>query len=346
MSEYPAIMGDYRRIVVKFALVVDCAEDIADESRFDHPTWSSVELIRDAVEKAGFACSIFGGIKELIHAYDSARVFDSDEVFLNFSTGLTQKHRQIQAPVLLELLDVPYACSEPFALALADNKHFSKLAVRENGLCNIPEGILITDEAELKRISSLNNYPYLVKPNGEGGSLGIHQRNVVINPHEALHVAREVLMRYGEVLVEQYVAGVDLTNMVFGNHGETTFNEVIVYKTAGSYLQQNKVRDFETKYSNDPTLQKELLQEVSRDTGFASKVKATTLGIIDTIGTRDIARVDYRVTESGDLFFLEINALPRIDPRDAYGVNLHKLRMTFDDYIKAFVETVVRRMNA
>ena len=104
----------------------------------DHPSRESVDFVASELTKAGFDTELFGGVEQLIEAYEQKRVF-SDVLFLNFSDGLSQISRKAQSAILLELLEVPYAGSDPLARLMAGNKAYAKQIVSKK--LDVPRSI-------------------------------------------------------------------------------------------------------------------------------------------------------------------------------------------------------------
>lgn len=325
---------------MKFHVVADYAESFSGAMRQDHQSKQSIDCIIDIVKDMGYDCDYFGGVDQLMRAHLQNCEFEPDEVMLNFSDGLTQTYRLTQSAFLMELLEVPYSGHDPFALSLATNKHYSKMIVEGLGQCRVPEGCLITrDNPSNDRLSHLP-YPCIVKPNLEGGSLGITQDSLVDNSQEAQLRANELLKEYREVLIEEFIQGIDITNLLIGNPGNFRINEGLSYFTNGSYFQGTFIRDFDAKAN--AICEKHSFEDAGLSPLSIEKTKRTSEMIFEAIGSRDLARIDYRIDAEGNLVFLELNALPILEPGDPFSA-IYK-EMTFGYMIANYVEAAICRI--
>src|ERR1700680_5108220 len=113
---------------------------------------------------------------------------------------------------ILEILRIPYTHSGVLASALAMDKPAAKIVMAAAGV-PIPEGVVVS-RAEAAKAHVIKP-PYVVKPPAEGSSVGVF---IVHADHT--HPPQELSRPdwpYGEqVLVERYVAGLELTCAVMG----------------------------------------------------------------------------------------------------------------------------------
>ena len=156
-------------------------------------------------------------------------------------------------------------------------------------------------------------YPVLIKPNAEGSSKGISDTCVAANPRELRSLVRRSMRRCeGDLLAEQYVDGREFTVGILGNGPELRVfgpMELVFQRQRSEY----KVYSFEIKrnyrdyiaYRCPPELPDELSARMRRD--------AKT--VYDAIGCRDFARIDFRLSGDGRVWFIEINPLSGLAPQ-------------------------------
>lgn len=117
---------------MKFWLICDYRENYTNYANLgtntmynDHPSIKNINEILTAINSLGYDCDYFGGIPELINAIDTKRTFENC-IFLNFTDGMDQQYSRVQAPALLDILNVPYSGSGVFQSVIMNNKHFCK----------------------------------------------------------------------------------------------------------------------------------------------------------------------------------------------------------------------------
>lgn len=284
-------------------------EQVSQEYSSDHLNAESIEKIAFAVSKAGYDTHILGGIPELAKAYSHKIELDKNAIYLNISNGMTQPSRRMQAPILCEMLGLNYSGSSPSTVALMNNKYFTKKAVRD--LVKTAKDVFVDDLTNLdNQLNRINYYPIIVKPNGEGGSYGINQENVVFNRDDAEKQTRKLISVYSEVLLEELIPGTEITNLIIGNRNNYLMNEIVVYKTHGLFEHKNLVRDIKIKTQNiSETFP---ISVFIKDEDTIKKIKETSISIFEELGCHDIARIDYKINLKGELVFLEINSNPNL----------------------------------
>ena len=137
--------------------------------------------------------------------------------------------------------------------------------------------------------------PVVVKPPCDGSSVGISK---VSKPEEwkpALEAALAAQGGKGEVLVEEFIPGREMTVGVIS--GEALPVIEIVAK-GGWYGYDEKYNSEETRY---PFYEEEPL---------ASKLKDIALKAYEALGCRGVTRVDFRVSPLGRCYVLELNTSP------------------------------------
>ena len=131
----------------------------------------------------------------------ASAVLGTDVVFLALHGG-SGENGQFQA--LLELTGVPFTGSGSLGSGLAMDKDISKRLFTAAGIATPAWAIWDSKHRDQARAIG---YPLIVKPNSQGSTIGL---SLVRSPVE-LAEALEMASRYGEVLLEQFIAGRELT---------------------------------------------------------------------------------------------------------------------------------------
>ncbi len=196
---------------------------------------------------------------------------------------------------LLEWMQIPYTHSGVLASALAMDKQRSKEAFRINGL-PIADSIIVPKRDVMA--DHVMAPPYVVKPNNEGSSVGIYLVHEDANGPPQLSDDMP-----DEVMVEQYVAGRELTVTVMGDRA-LTVTEIM---TDGWY-------DYDAKYKPGGSwhvLPAEVPAEIF-DLCMDYALRAHNI-----LGCKGVSRTDFRWddTKGADgLALLETNTQPGMTP--------------------------------
>lgn len=331
---------------MKFLLICDFRENLknyaleSNKSLYsDHPTQNNMSEIITSIRTLGYECEYFGGIPELIHAIEYKEKFDNC-IFLNFTDGMDEKYSRVQAPALLDILKVPYSGSGVFASVLMNNKHFCKQALINSSI-SMPKSCIVNANIPLnEQYIKEWKFPLFVKPNCEGSSLGISAKSVCHTIDEVKALTYNLTKEFDEIIIEEYIHGIDVTNYLIGNNDSYIINEVISaelfdktpYAIYGVSEKQNKLR---TLFLNDEYLPNDIVQIIK---------KASTK-IANIIGVNDICRIDYRVNLSTkEINFIEINSAPRFSSTSEIGFIAQKNNVPFSYMVNCYIDTILKRL--
>jgi len=160
---------------------------------------------------------------------------------------------------------------------------------------------------------SMPPLPVIVKPNAEGSSKGIPDTCVAATEAELKELAlRELQLYGGPVLVEEYISGREFTVGLLGNGDSLRVfppMEIVFHgNTNGAY----QIYSFGVKQDFKKFVSYECPAKL--DAALEKQMVSTARRIYEVLGCRDFARVDFRLTEDGKLYFIEINPLPGLAP--------------------------------
>ncbi len=201
---------------------------------------------------------------------------------------------------LLEWLGLPYTHSGVLASALAMDKQKTKQAYRDAGL-PVVDSVLVPREAVM--VGHVMDPPYVVKPNNEGSSVGVYLVREAGDGPPRLSADMPAT-----VMVEQFVAGRELTTSVLGDarHGDRALGVTDIV-TQGWY-------DYDAKYT--PGGSRHVLPAQVPDE-IAAACEDYALRAHATLGCRGLSRTDFRWDEArglAGLYLLETNTQPGMTP--------------------------------
>lgn len=329
----------------KIEILCDYQENFESESNDgyinDHQTKETFIEIEKAIKLLGYPCEIFGGVPELLLAQNSKKDF-KNRIFLNLSDGLNHHYSRVQIPILCDILGVKYSGGNPFTVALTSNKFYTKLAVEKMGI-PIPWGILVTAN-NLPDLRTLNTIPYpvIVKPNCEGSSVGIDSSSICYNLEQLNSKLFVMLEKYSEIIIEKFIVGYDITNFIIGNTGNYPLNQTLIALHDNKVIENEAVMSI-NDYINLKNSYENAISYISNLTN--KKILDYTQTIVSHLNVYDIARIDYRVTKSGQIYFLEVNTVPAIHKRTQAGAVCKILDIPFERFLDIFITSVNERLS-
>jgi len=189
---------------------------------------------------------------------------------------------------ILRALHIPFTGANAEASRLAFDKRASKEQFLAHALPTPHYEILRDAE---KRALPL---PLVVKPLRQGSSVGIHR---VFRESEWSPSFSDALSYDGEVLVETYIPGRELTVGILDDEALP----VLEIRAPDGYY------DYRAKYTTGLT---EYLVPAPIPEDVARRCREVALRAFRTLNGYAFGRVDFRMTESGELFILEVNTIP------------------------------------
>lgn len=202
---------------------------------------------------------------------------------------------------LLRVLNIPYVGSDILGSAVCMDKDITKRVLRDAG---VPVTLSITllypnDAApDFDAIVSQLGLPLFIKPANQGSSVGVGK----VTDRIAFEKALALAFRYdAKVLVEQAIIGREIEIAVLGND----LPEVSV---CGEILTNDKFYDYDTKYLN--SAQVKLVIPAILAAPVANAIRKTARQAYLALGCSVMARVDFFLTDQGDILLNEVNTLP------------------------------------
>ena len=272
-------------------------------------------------------------IKALSEKYDNVSPvivsFDDNLSFLDHITnkdivfnalhGGSGENGDLQS--ILELNNIIYTGSNSKASKICMDKHVSKLVTQSEGI-NTPDWILYKDAKFTKqKLFKANDnrfsYPYIVKPNNEGSTMGIAK----VDNEDQLDLAISLALEFSkEIIMEEYISGREITVGILGNR---TLPIVEIFPKKDFF-------DYECKYLEGMSEYK-VPAKISKD--ITSKIQKDALAIHEAIGCRHYSRIDFILDKKGQHHFLEINSLPGMTSTSLLPMAAKNAGVEFDQLI-------------
>jgi D-alanine-D-alanine ligase len=197
---------------------------------------------------------------------------------------------------LCELYGIPYTGSSVLASALAMDKVKSKELFRLHNLPTPPYYTVSNadDMADLEEIHGSFGFPVVVKPRGEGSSLGVTKAGTMLELAQALSTA---LKMDDVAIVERFVAGKEVQVGILNGR---VLGAIEVVPKKGIYDYEAKYTPGMTEYFMPARL------PATRYRGILNLAERAA----NALGCTGGVRVDLIVTEGQNEYVLEVNTLP------------------------------------
>jgi D-alanine-D-alanine ligase len=285
--------------------------DSEEEAEFD--TRETIDALVAALERLGHRVERIEVSGPASRTAARLEAFSPDLIF-NTAEGRRGRFREAFYPALFDELGFPYTGSDAWVLAVTLDKALTKLMLGEHGVIS-PRGQFVEEISQLK--PDHFRYPVMVKPNFEGSSKGITQDSVIEEKSKLRAYVEKQLAKFPSgLLIEEYIPGKDLTvaflEKASPERGGVLTPVEYIFDEAEMNKRRYRIYDYDLKSVNYhavnvrcpaqfPAHVLERAQEMARKAYKA-------------LGCRDLGRIDFRVAEDGQVYFIEINALPSLEP--------------------------------
>jgi D-alanine-D-alanine ligase len=225
---------------------------------------------------------------------------------------------------LLELLGIPYTGSGVMASALAMNKAKTKEVLRLHNLPTAPGYLVRADAADdiIENHGSFG-FPAVVKPAGEGSSLGVR----VAHDELELEAAVEDALRFDDdVLVERFAEGREIS---VGLLDGRPLGAVEIAPQRGFFDYHHKQTGGRADYHFPARLSPERYRSVLRVAAMAH----------EALGCEGATRVDLIVSDRGNEVVLEVNTLPGLAPSSLLPRIAHGAGLSFSELCEEILKS-------
>ena len=226
---------------------------------------------------------------------------------------------------LLQWLDVPYTGSGVMASAIAMDKVRSKHLFRAAGIPT-PDYAVIRSRNEAAAAADRLGYPLIVKPPGQGSSVGMSK----IFERDEVDAAVETALRYDDTaLLETCIAGDELTVSVLQGRALPSIRIVT----------PRVFYDYRAKYESERT--EYICPGTDTDEEEATYAELATAAFSE-LGCSGWGRVDFMTGANGQPQVLEVNTVPGMTSHSLVPMAAKRDGIDFEELCWRLLETSFR----
>jgi D-alanine-D-alanine ligase len=243
----------------------------------------------------------------------------------------------------LELMRIPYTGCNPRGLMLARGKDLSKTLVHYHRVPT-PAFAVFPMRRKVRRPARLA-LPLIVKSLSEDASHGISQASVVDTDEKLVERVAFIHERIGTAAIaEQYIEGRELYVGVFGND---RLRVLPVWELTFGNMAEGAWRIATEKVKHDPNYQERrgILHGPAKDLApeLSARIQRTAKRIYRTLELDGYARIDFRLSADGVLYFLEANPNPEIAESQEFATAALHDGITYPDLLQRILALGIRR---
>lgn len=289
------------------------------------PTEAYCNNVKNTLKSLGFDVVHYYSPEELI---DNIEKHKSDIVISIFS-GEDSKNRKALIPSICESYNICYAGADTFTQIICADKYLAKRYSQNFGVFGAKD-VLITSLQDVDNLKYLN-FPIIIKPNNEGGSNGISEKNIVNSYEEAKNFVSNYFKRFNPLIAEELIKGSEFTISIIGNGnacqilGETRLNienNLKIFDYKAKKTKQNKVFKSHVNY-------------------LTNEEKEKILNLYRSFGKVDYMRIDGIYNKSG-FHLLELTPDTNLDKNSSFAFGALYSNISYDKLIDLIINIAIK----
>lgn len=307
-NRYGGTMSKKLRIGIAYDVKEDYRISAKGLKHCDFSTLFEIKMIKELLEERGHTVFLLGNYQKINNLFISGTFPDID-IVMNTAEGILSRNREGWLPSLFEINDIPYSGSDAYALGLTLNKLHTKIIAEHLSIPTPPYYKIDTVE-DVKNAVKYIKGPWILKPNYEGSSSGVV---LTFSEQELIRAFENLSKEYHQTLLcETYIPGreFNVSLLYDGDNTKIIGTVEIVRKGKGEL----KIFSAEDKYSDTCTKIPASLPQ-----SIIERMQDDTKRLHQFIGCNDYSRADFRVSTSGQYYFLELTPLPNVDYESGFA---------------------------
>lgn len=235
---------------------------------------------------------------------------------------------------MLQLLDIPFVGASVLGSAIGMDKDVMKRLLRDAG---IPIGKFLIFHRHA--IADINfdstvyalGLPFFIKPANAGSSVGVHK----VKDRKSFDAAIADAFQYDyKILAEEFIKGREIEVSVLGNENP-------IASFPGEVVPTHEFYSYEAKYLDANGARFEI-PALLRD-GIVKEIQVIAIKTFKTLCCEGMARVDFFMKESGELYVNEINTIPGFTRISMYPKMWQASGLSYSELIDRLLQLALER---
>lgn len=308
--------------------------------------------LREALERLSHDVVMVPADADIVPVVHALRTTQPDLVFNLAESFAGVSALESNVAALLNLLGLRYTGSSPAGLLLAGDKSLAKQVLRFHRV-RTPEFATVYRGAV--EWAGEIDFPVIVKPPQEDASIGITRASVVRDLKQLFDRIDALHKEFRQpVLVEEFVDGREFYVGVLGNF-EPHALPIMELDFSGLPPGMPRVASWEAKWGADGSgagiaaaksaefAGTQSIFPADLDALLAERIQRTAVRAFEVLRLRDYARIDLRVTSSGDIFVIEVNPNCYLERGAEFARAAERDGLTYDALIARILELAIAR---
>ena len=287
-------------------------------------------LVESACRELGFQTARLAIDLDLKKTREQLLSIAPDVVFNLVETLENQGAFTFMAPSLFSSLGIPYSGSPVTPLFIASHKLLSKRELQRLELPS-PNGFTTQEVSALQPGTR-----YILKPVWEEGSLDLDEKHVFYGEDDAMK--REIQLKQPDrYFIETYIAGREFNISVLAGEDDPEVLPVAEMKFLDYPEEKPRILGFTAKWHEESFEYQHTVRSFEmkfKDLSLWEELSEMALLCWKGIGLKGYARIDFRVSNDGTPYIIDINANPCLSASGGFAAALHEAGIPFTEAIR------------
>jgi len=254
--------------------------------------------------------------------------------------------KEMNVAAYMDLLGVPYTGAGPHAHFLAQDKATAKKMFAFHG---IRTPYFATSYRGRTEHAHNVNFPLIVKPQSEDGSIGIDAEAVVNSVKELMERVEYLQNEFDSpALIEEYIEGREIYAAILGSYEHTEVLPLVELDLSKLPEGTPRIASRDVKFEKGSSAYKLTKSQIAEDLDeqTVQKLSETALAAYQAVKLRDYGRIDMRLTPAGDVYVIEANPNPWLSSKHEFAMAAKKSGRSYTQLIEEIVEMAMERNRA
>lgn len=243
---------------------------------------------------------------------------------------------------VLDLLQIPYTGGGPGEIYLQEDKALTKKLLAFERI-PYPDFATFAANADFETGGNLR-MPLFVKPLRMEASIGIDEGSLVRNTQQLMERVAYVHKTFGDAaLAEEFIDGREFYVGVLGNQDPQVL-PTIEMDFSGLTAGSLRVMDSKAKFDRNSERfhgTKAVLAKLEPE--LEAKLQRASLDAYRALRVRDYGRIDLRLTETGDVYVIEVNANCYLEQHSEFATAAGASGMAYPSLVNRIAELAIER---
>jgi D-alanine-D-alanine ligase len=300
------------------------------------------EEIFDALGKLGYVPSyhVLDGRPQALYGLAKC---GADLIFNLTESYAGDDTKEMNVTAYMDLLGIPYTGAGPHAHFLAQDKATAKKMFHFH---NIRTPFFATSYRGIIDHAHDVQFPLIVKPLAEDGSIGIDAAAVVSSVKELMERVEYVQNEFDSpALIEEYIEGREIYAAVLGSYEHTEVLPLVELDLSKLPEGTPKIASRDVKFERQSRAYKLTKSKIAEDLDeeTTKKLNDTALAAYRAVKLRDYGRIDMRLTPKGEVYVIEANPNPWLSSKHEFAMAAKKAGRSYPQLIGEIVQMALDR---